>query len=420
MKRATNQRMQLRARLERFEPRLCMTGDFLEPPGTIEIVDPIPEPAADFSDAPVDRDQETHDPHTLPDPETIPAAYRDADDPTQGEDEDGLRDGVGDSDPWFYRVPDVGIDGAIGDDDFFWSLPNDTDPDDNSRSNVDLDDDSLGGLEIPAEGGAIKPEPNPDPKPDAKPDAKPGANTNGKPSSAVQGAPVFEVKNLEGRPGAPAFLPSIPAGNQATWELAPVSAESSLEIRVASARSPSVSQMQRFSSTDGAFADVHDAVIEPRGLGNVVTVRPLASGNRSQSESPRYFVLRQEAETQLAKRRDSYSDQSILHEPEDAAGMFGPTREVAVALATHVFVAEMPQRPQETQPVEAEPSSQRPPVEPKLEAAKHRSLQHFLGMFMAGAVISLQEAGRILGKQNKEEKALHLMCLSTLRSSSNS
>ncbi|MFN9713941.1 MAG: hypothetical protein ACK57G_09115, partial [Planctomycetota bacterium] len=58
--------------------------------------------------------------------------------------------------------------------------------------------------------------------------------------------------------------------------------------------------------------------------------------------------------------------------------------------------------------------------EPKPQPRKDHPIQRLLGFFMAGALISIQEAGRILGKQNIEEKALHPKRFSTLKNSSNS
>jgi hypothetical protein len=58
--------------------------------------------------------------------------------------------------------------------------------------------------------------------------------------------------------------------------------------------------------------------------------------------------------------------------------------------------------------------------EQEIRAPRTRSLQQWLGMIMAGALITLQETSRILKYQNDEEKSLHLKRLSTLKNSSNS
>jgi hypothetical protein len=205
-----------------------------------------------------------------------------------------------------------------------------------------------------------------------------------------------------------------------------------------SGRPSLTAEMQRFSSIDVAFTAFS---------GNSIPENSLLP-RWSTRTAPRYFVNQPQTKANMSKLRNSYSEPSIQQVVDDdklplldklseaqlterareGQRADDTTKKVVAMVVSHFLSSEKASRGDGGNGEEGEGSKGdanpwallRDTKEPEIRAPRTRSLQQWLGMIMAGALITLQETSRILKYQNDEEKSLHLKRLSTLKNSSNS
>jgi hypothetical protein len=206
--------------------------------------------------------------------------------------------------------------------------------------------------------------------------------------------------------------------------------------------------MQRFSSTDIVFSFINRATTEMAFAGDAPAILPPANLKRSSASTPEYFVRRKDYRAPIVRDREIDSDSSIGHHTDEIDPVV--SKEIARGIsamksydgnalhrsnhhAAYLLVA-YPHHAVTipgTDPdiATAPPNGGGLPTQgipfgkherELTEPPKHRSLQRFLGVMMAGAFIAIQETSRILQNHDKKENALHLNCISALKNSSNS
>jgi hypothetical protein len=420
MKRTTRQKPKRLARLEHFEPRLCMASDLNDLAALSDILEI--NQAVEYSDfSIVDRYEGISDQDTSPS--------------NDAEKEDGLKeqiailDGDDTHQPSVDWVPgivtddpkpdDFDDDGSMDSDDSISHSPIDSDPIDS-----DPGEEPLGPSMESQEGraGGNDPKPNPIPNPDPR-----GHNT-----------PSHGVVDPQ----------SLPSAKKSPWEVTSYVAESRLAPsailpteRTSPVLSPLSSQMGRFSSIDIAVTTLQDAPTELGAVADTLAVLPRASSDRSWFDPPQYFASDLQTIAAVAFLRESFSEQTILHKTEketvrvvqkEAWGVVvDPTLErpwsidvageSAAILIRRIFGFEMVQAHRKPLPqvdlAPEHPSEESPEPSP---APKHGSIHRVVGFILAGALISVQETSRIFRNRNNEEKTLHRTRISTLKSSSNS
>ncbi len=444
MKRTTKRKQKLFARLERFEPRICMASDLNDVSFPMEIAISM---------------QET--------------AYGDVANPFFDETGEGVKDdgGKGDGDiapiDWltpekpsgdgFISYPPISkdpIDTFIGD-----TTPGDTDlgvadPGVADPDDADPDEDH------PGEGQVVPPDLDEENSENGLPPLdNPEANQGGQNASsenhegrspANENKPTPTPQNPENHsPSRFAVDPqSLPSAKRSTWEMTSNIAESRLgpsaihpSDRGPSFPSPLSSEMKRFSSVDIAVTTLQDASTEIGGIADTLTVLPSASNERSQSVPHQYFRSDSQVIAAFALLRESFSDQTVLHETADRTDRnlkqkaediaidsrlqvpfhFRIAREGAAIWVSRIFGPETAQANLKASaaldtPSEAQPTDRNE----RAEAPKQGSLHRIVGFILAGALISVQEASRIFQNRNNQEKTLHRSLISTLKNSSNS
>ena len=417
MKRTKRQRWMHRARLECFEQRLCMAGDLIVLPDEIQVSVPIA--IADYSDSPiVEPATETSNPEDTPSDheiESMDLSY-----------EDGMQDWLVGLDPWLEGIPSTGtVDTGVVDDSLTDGVIDSDEPisipqvghrpgSEDREPNVDPENGSAEIIEVPLAGEMVVSGPKPSP------------STGGKENTTVQGAPASESKGNESQAGAFGAQQSIlRVANEPKPETNASVIPSTIQTPLANGGVAPINfvpasrnELPRFSSSEIAVSVMSDRKISPTFTKDNLAILPDAPFRKS--APPQYFVSPRESPTQVARRRDSYSDQSILHRMDEIEVADAPNPKTTVAVARIPFDPEKDRKNEEQLPDTTLPWTNGLLKEPEPQPRKDRPIQRLLGFFMAGALISIQEAGRILGKQNIEEKALHPKRFSTLKNSSNS
>lgn len=194
-------------------------------------------------------------------------------------------------------------------------------------------------------------------------------------------------------------------------------------------------EVQRFSSFDMGFTTLQETAIEPAWF---IDSSPISSNvleKRSPANSPRYFVSRKQANPQVTRLRDSFSDQTGSHVADDAEVMIsqafsqdrldeiildGRYRSNLALSNAFLLVSRIPDSEKSEEGDidngnEASDSSMKRHGEGESEkpAPRNRSFQQLLGMLLAGAFVTFRGSRRFLWKQNLEEKTLHLSRVST-------
>ena len=473
MKRTTTLRKKILARLERFELRICMAGDlYALPEEVIDVLDPMP--VADFVDSPLVEQLEDFINH-----ENDSSSHTDLVEffPVIDGDLDFVDVFI---DVWVDNLePDdlpsdgqgqIDNDGELSNflpDDVVGYLPieseksEDPNADPPSIPSADqrkdrlpprrgepvADDDSIENADLPVDSGwlAIK-TPDPPPQDDTNPTPQPSSPSEDE-DSRLNFSPGHQESTKH-------------SANRAVQERNPVVGVTSLENRSASSHHnlavglPSADRgMQRFSSTDIAFTTINQKATDPSFTADALALRSFAISRQSLEDSPKYFARHQEFRSRVATLRESYSDPSVRHETEDIARVISDQvagdlmiknaygtgvaersmYPVAAVLTGLVLSAESESIPEPDQRaankfssdgiVQAKMKLQASEPEPEPESpspSEHRSLQRFLGLIMAGALIAIQESSRPLQNYCDRKNSLHRKRISALKNSSNS
>ncbi len=441
MQRLTKHQKKLQARLECFEQRICMAGDLAD--------FSIEAPSVEFSQFAEYRDVSSYGRQM----ESIGASYDFSSKLERGdtvEDKGVQIDSDVDVDPWIETVKvfevsneaqskfDLEEPGKTDEDPFAFSpidklndhdpwLPTESGDSDRDPELPDLDP-TQGMLVVPGDPSnsqdgrsnasqtdSSHPEKDRD-KPSTQPPpttsviiAAPGALQGSElPSSNKSHAPL--IANVDG------VYANINTSKESTPSM------SSLPV--------SSIEVQRFSSFDMGFTTLQETAVEP---GWLVDSSPISSNvleKRSSADPPRYFVSRKQANPQVTRLRDSFSDQTGSHVADDAEVMIsqafsqdrldeiildGRYRSNLALSHTFLLVSHIPDSEKSEEGDidngnQASDSSMERHGEGESEkpAPRNRSFQQLLGMIFAGALVTFRGSRRFLWKQNLEEKTLHL------------